>query len=103
MFISRSTALTLTVIAMTMPGCSQQSSSDQDSRFVQQLKQNQGISVDEDAAVDMAETACDAPTAGVGLYDAQQAMHQRYPEYDANTVAIVMAQGVLAYCPERLP
>ena len=73
----------------------------QDDQFVQQLKAN-GISIDEDAAVDLAETACDAPLGGVGLYNAQRAMQQRYPEYGFGTVRIVMAQGILAYCPERM-
>ena len=76
---------------------------DRDGLFVESLKRNQRIAIDEDAAVDMARTACNAPTAGVGLYNAQQAMQQRYPQYDPNTVAMVMAQGVLAYCPGRLP
>lgn len=75
---------------------------DRDDLFVQQLKRNQNISIDKGAAVDMAKTACDAPLAGVGLYNAWQRMQQRYPKYDLNTVAMVMSQGVLAYCPGRL-
>lgn len=75
---------------------------DQGDEFVQGLKRNQRISIDEDAAVDMATAACNAPLQGVGLYNAQQAMQQRHPEYDLNIVAVVMAQGVLVYCPERL-
>lgn len=70
--------------------------------FVQQLKRDQGISIAKGAAVDMAKTACSAPLQGVGLYNAQQTMQRRYPEYN-NAVGIVMAQGILAYCPERLP
>lgn len=75
---------------------------DQGDLFVQQLKRNQYISIDEGAAVDMAKTACNAPLQGAGLYNAQQAMQQRHPEYDLNIVATVMAQGVLMYCPDRL-
>ncbi len=29
-------------------------------------------------------------------------MGQRYPEYDINTIARVMAAANLAYCPDRL-
>ncbi len=75
---------------------------DRDDLFVQQLKRNHNISIDKGAAVDIAKTGCDAPLAGIGLYNAQQRMQHRYPKYDMNTVAMVMAQGVLAYCPERL-
>ncbi|MGU3651855.1 DUF732 domain-containing protein [Mycolicibacterium sp. A43C] len=75
---------------------------DQGDLFVQNLKLNQHISIDKGAAADMARTACDAPLQGVGLYNAQQAMQQRHPEYDLNIVATVMAQGVLMYCPDRL-
>lgn len=70
--------------------------------FVEQLRRKQGISIDKDAAVDMAQTACKVPLAGVGLYNAWQAMQQRYPEYNINVVAAVMANGVVAYCPERM-
>ncbi|WP_222622183.1 DUF732 domain-containing protein [Mycolicibacterium fluoranthenivorans] len=70
---------------------------------MQSLKRNQGIDIDESAAIDIARAGCQAPTAGVGLYNAQQKLQQRHPEYDISTVALVMAQGVLAYCPERLP
>lgn len=76
---------------------------DHDDLFVQQLKRDQRISIEKDAAVDMAKTACKAPLAGVGLYDAWQAMQQRYPKYDLNTVARVKSAVVLVYCPERLP
>lgn len=75
----------------------------QDDRFGQQLEQKWGISIDQGAAVQMAKAACKAPIAGTGLYKAQQDMQQRYPKYNLNTVARVMAAGVLEYCPERLP
>lgn len=74
---------------------------DIDDDFVDMLNQN-GISIGKGAAVDMAETACDSPGAGVGYANALQEMQQRYPKYDINTVARVMSQGVLVYCPERL-
>lgn len=76
---------------------------DRDATFVKSLERNQGIIIDEDAAVAMAHGGCEAPMAGVGLYNAQRQLHDRYPEYDVNTVAMVMAQGVLMYCPEQLP
>lgn len=75
----------------------------QDDQFSQDLKQKWGISIDAGAASEMAKTACKAPMSGLGLFNAQQGMQQRYPDYDLNTVARVMAAGVLAYCPERLP
>lgn len=75
---------------------------DRDSQFVEQLARNQNISIDQRAAVDMAKTACHAPLQGEGLYNAQEAMQQRHPEYSLSTVATVMAQGILVYCPERL-
>lgn len=75
---------------------------DRDDLFVRQLKQNQNISIDKGAAVDMAKAGCAAPLAGVGLYNEMQRMQQRYPKYPLGTVAMVMSQGVLAYCPERL-
>ena len=76
---------------------------DQDDMFVEMLEQKYGIIMDSDAAVDMAKVACEAPMAGVGLYNTQRALQQRYPENSLNTVATVMSAGVLAYCPERLP
>lgn len=76
---------------------------DYDDMFVRQLERNQGIKIDKAAALDMAKTACTAPAlAGPGWYNAFQSMKQRYPSY-GNSVANVMAQGILAYCPERLP
>ena len=87
----------LTAMLVAVPA----NADNEDEQFVQYLQRN-GISIDEDAAVDMAETACDAPLAGFGYSNALQAMQQQYPEFDINTVARVMSQGVLAYCPERL-
>ena len=71
--------------------------------FVDTLKSQYGITIDSDAAADMAKTACSAPIMGVGLYNAEVAMQQRYPRYDLNTVSRVMGAGVVAYCPGRLP
>lgn len=76
-------------------------SADIDDDFVDMLNQN-GISIDKDAAVDMAETACDSPGAGVGYYNAMQEMQQRYPEYSLGTIGLVMSQGILGYCPDRM-
>ena len=78
------------------------SGGDQDDQFGQQLREKWGISIDRGAAVDMAKTACKAPLAGTGYANALQQMQQRYPKYDINTVARVMAAGILAYCPQRL-
>ena len=74
---------------------------DIDDDFVDMLNQN-GISIGKGAAVEMAETACNSPLAGTGYANALQEMQQRYPKYDINTVARVMAAGILAYCPQRL-
>jgi len=74
----------------------------QDDLFVLHLKRVTGITAEKSAAVDMADTACRSPLAGVGLYNATQRMHQRYPEYNLNTIGLIMAQGVLVYCPDRL-
>lgn len=90
------------VIADIERGLDNAGSVTQDDAFVQQLQQNLGISIDKNVAVDMARTACKAPLAGTGLYNAQQAMQQRYPRCTLSTVALVMAQGVRAYCPNRL-
>jgi hypothetical protein len=76
---------------------------DQDDMFVELLEQQYGITMDSDAAVDIASVACEAPIAGVGLYNTQRALQQRYPDNSLNTVATVMSAGVLAFCPERLP
>lgn len=75
----------------------------QEDLFINYLNQTWGISIDKDAAVDMARTACKAPRAGVGWYNALTAMKQRYPGYDVNTIGRVMAAANLAYCPDRLP
>jgi hypothetical protein len=72
-----------------------------DDQFVQQLKRN-GISIDKDAAVDMAMTACQSPLAGFGWSNALREMQSRYPQFDIGTVGLVMSQGLLGYCPERL-
>ena len=64
------------------------------------LKQKYGITIDSDAAADIANTACQAPTSGVGYYNTEQALQQRYPNIN---VATVTGAGVLAYCPGRLP
>ncbi len=71
--------------------------------FVEILQRQRGITMDSDAAANMAKVACEAPIAGVGLYDAQRSLQQRYPQYDLSTVATVMSVAVLTYCPERLP
>jgi hypothetical protein len=84
-------------------GGSDSGSSDAGDQFVQQLRRNQNISIDKGAAMDMADTACRAPLAGVGLYNAWQVMQQRYPKYSLNTVASVMSKGVVIFCPQRLP
>jgi hypothetical protein len=76
---------------------------DRGDQFVQSLKRNQRISIGKSAALDMAEAACRAPIAGVELYNAMQTMQQRYPQYSIGAVGVVMSQGVLAFCPERLP
>jgi hypothetical protein len=76
---------------------------DQDDMFVKMLEQQYGITMDTDAAVDIASSGCEAPTTGVGLYQSQQALQQRYHDYSLNTIATVMSAGVLVYCPERLP
>lgn len=78
-------------------------SANQDDLFVQQLKQQWGLSIDKGAALDMAAAGCQAPIAGLMLDAAQRVMQKRYPRYDLNTVARVMAAGVLTFCPERLP
>ena len=78
------------------------SGGDQGDQFVQSLKEKWGISIGKGAAVEMAETACNSPLAGTGYANALQEMQQRYPKYDINTVARVMAAGILAYCPQRL-
>jgi hypothetical protein len=65
---------------------------DQDDMFVEMLEQQHGITMDRDAAVDMAKAACQAPIAGVGLYNAQRELQQRYPDNSLNTVATVIAQ-----------
>jgi hypothetical protein len=75
----------------------------QDDLFNDYLNETLGISIDQDAAVDMAKTACEAPRAGIGLSNAWDEMGQRYPEYDINTIARVMSAANLAYCPDRLP
>jgi hypothetical protein len=77
------------------------SGGNRDDQFVQKLNRN-GISIDKATAVDMAKTACNAPLAGTGYYNALQAMKKRYPKFDLNTIGVVMSQGVLAYCPERM-
>lgn len=69
---------------------------DQDDLFVQDLN-DRGISVDKDAAVDMARAACNSPSSGVGGYNAILAMQRRYPQY-TNQVASVMAWGRFWYC-----
>ena len=89
-------SVTLAAVLLAVPA-----NADTDDDFVDLLNQN-GISIDKDVAVEMAETACDSPTAGVGLYKAMQAMQQEYPQYSLGTVGLVMSQGVLAFCPERL-
>ncbi|QFS90932.1 hypothetical protein FIV07_09235 [Mycobacterium sp. THAF192] len=71
--------------------------------FADTLEQHYGISMDTDTAVDIAQVACESPTAGVGFYNAAQRLQQRYPDYSPNTISRVMAAGLLAYCPERLP
>ena len=76
---------------------------DQDDMFVQMLEQQYGITIDGDAAADIASVACEAPLAGVGLFNTQRALQQRYPDNNLNTVALVMSAALLAYCPERLP
>ncbi|BBX30384.1 hypothetical protein B7435_29345 [Mycolicibacterium peregrinum] len=75
---------------------------EQADRFVETLKQQYGISIKPDAADDIATTACAAPLSGVGLYNAQQAVLQRYPKNDLNLIATIMSAGIIAYCPERL-
>lgn len=106
----RCIALALAVSVLMVTGCSRDEGSsapahaeDQDDTFVEMLEQQYGITIDSDAAADIANVACEAPTTGVGLYNAQQELHRRYPENSINTVATVMSAGVLAYCPERLP
>lgn len=74
-----------------------------DAMFADTLEQHYGISMDTDTAVDIAQVACESPTAGVGFYNAAQRLQQRYPDYSPNTISRVMAAGLLAYCPERLP
>ena len=75
---------------------------DIDDDFYDLLKQY-GISIDKDAAVDLAETACESPIAGIEYSNVLDKMQRRYPEYSINTIANVMTQGLLGYCPERLP
>jgi hypothetical protein len=93
------TGLVLLILAL-IAGCG---GTPQDNQFSQQLEQKWGISIDKRAAAEMAKAACKAPIAGIGLYNAQLAMQQRYPEYDLNTIGRVMSAGVLEYCPDKLP
>jgi hypothetical protein len=106
--------VSIALVSMALAGCSPNEAADegsytparagdQDSTFVEMLKQQYGITMDSDAAVDIARAACEAPVAGVGLYNTQRSLQQRYPDYSLDTVARVMGAGVLAYCPERLP
>ncbi len=82
-------------------GSSTSEPGDQGDLFARQLNR-MGISIDKDTAVDLAKTACKSPLEGTGLYNAYKAMQQRYPQYDINTIARVMSQGIVAYCPNRL-
>ncbi|MGO4445075.1 DUF732 domain-containing protein [Mycobacterium sp. 2YAF39] len=78
----------------------------EDDSFAQILESKYGITVDGDTASDIANIACDSPTQGVGLYDAQQELAQRHPEINRtnpNAVGLAMSAAVLAYCPDRLP
>lgn len=70
--------------------------------FADLLQESYGITIKPEAADDIARTACDAPLSGVGLYEAQQEVLQRYPKNSLDLVARVMSAGVLAYCPERM-
>ena len=109
----RRIAVAVTVLALAVTGCSRdggsqqndmaQESDNQGDTFAEILEQQYGIRMDSDVAVDIAKAACQAPIQGVGLYNAQQSLQQRYPDNSLNTVATVMSVGVLTYCPERLP
>lgn len=109
----RRNAVAITVLALALAGCSRddgsqqngmaQESDDPGDTFAEMLEQKYGIRMDGDAAVDIAKAACQAPIQGVGLYNVQQSLQQRYPDNSLNTVATVMSAGVLTYCPERLP
>ena len=108
----RRIAVTVTVLALAVTGCSRdggsqqtdtaQESADQGDTFAEILEQQYGIRMESDAAVDIANAACEAPMQGVGLYNAQQSLQRRYPDNTLNAIATVMSVGVLTYCPERL-
>lgn len=108
----RRIAVALTVPTLLIIGCSGNERSHaparadgQDELFVQTLKQQYGITVDSDTAADIANVACESPSQGVGLYNAQQELAQRHPEINRsnpNAVGLAMGAAVLAYCPERL-
>ena len=72
-----------------------------DEELVQQMEAI-GISIDTSTVNDMAEIACESPSAGIGYYNVLQEVQQQYPEYSLNEVALVMANSKVAYCPERL-
>jgi hypothetical protein len=74
--------------------------------FADILKHQYGIAVNNETAADIANVACNSPTQGVGLYNAQQALAQRHPEINRtnpNAVGLAMGAAVLAYCQDRLP
>ncbi|KUI48415.1 hypothetical protein AU198_20810 [Mycobacterium sp. GA-1199] len=84
-------------------GSTSSADNDRNDTFVEILKQEWGITMDHDAAADIASVACKAPIAGVGHYRTLQALQQRYPRYSINTVGTAMGAAVVAYCPERMP
>lgn len=110
---ARYIAVLLTFSTLLVVACSRNEGSHapahadgQDDSFVEILESQYGITVDSDTAADIANVACDSPTQGVGLYNAQQELAQRHPEINRsnpNAVGVAMSAAVLAYCPERLP
>ncbi len=75
---------------------------DQHHMFVEMLDKQYGIIIDSDAAVDMGRAACEAPTTGVGLYNTQRALQQRYPDNSLNTVATVMSASSARVLPRAV-